>query len=167
MYDPSRTACFSGHRPSKLPWGYDESDERCLALKKLMYDVIEALNDTGVTHFICGMAQGCDIYFAEAVLALRDTRPGVTLEAAVPCPGQAEHWPLEEALRYERILGRCDKRTLISHSYTRSCMMQRNRYMVLHSGTLIAAYDGSPGGTMNTIIFAKRQGLTVLELPVA
>ena len=28
-----KTCCFTGHRPDKLPWGTDESDPRCLALK--------------------------------------------------------------------------------------------------------------------------------------
>ena len=28
-----KTCCFTGHRPAKLPWGSDESDERCQALK--------------------------------------------------------------------------------------------------------------------------------------
>ena len=30
---------------------------------------------------MCGMARGADFYFCEAVLALRENRPGVTLEA--------------------------------------------------------------------------------------
>ena len=28
------SCCFSGHRPGKLPWGDDEGDRRCLALKE-------------------------------------------------------------------------------------------------------------------------------------
>ena len=27
------SCCFSGHRPAKLPWGEDEDDPRCRALK--------------------------------------------------------------------------------------------------------------------------------------
>ena len=27
------SCCFTGHRPAKLPWRYDESDPRCLRLK--------------------------------------------------------------------------------------------------------------------------------------
>ena len=27
------TCCFTGHRPSKLPWGTREEDPRCVALK--------------------------------------------------------------------------------------------------------------------------------------
>ena len=45
-----------------------------------------------VPTFICGMARGCDFYFAEAVLALRQERGDVTLEAAIPCPTQTDGW---------------------------------------------------------------------------
>ena len=34
--DASRTCCFTGHRPDKLPWGPDESDPRCAALKTVI-----------------------------------------------------------------------------------------------------------------------------------
>ena len=29
-----QSCCFTGHRPDKLPWGENESDPRCLALKR-------------------------------------------------------------------------------------------------------------------------------------
>lgn len=65
------TCCFTGHRPEKLPWGSDETDPRCAALKEKLRDAVEAAYGEGMRHFICGMARGCDLYFAEAVLALR------------------------------------------------------------------------------------------------
>ena len=45
------------------------------------------------------MARGCDLYFAEAVLALRARQEDVTLEAAVPHCAQANSWPPEDRLR--------------------------------------------------------------------
>ena len=54
------TCCFTGHRPEKLPWGSDETDPRCTALKRKLYDALEAAYDEGMRHFICGMARGCD-----------------------------------------------------------------------------------------------------------
>ena len=83
------TCCFTGHRPGKLPWGYDESDSRCQALKQKTADAVDSAYQTGYRHFICGMAQGCDFYFAEAVLSLRRRCPGVSLVAAIPCPEQS------------------------------------------------------------------------------
>ena len=89
-----KTCCFTGHRSAKLPWGANENDPRCLRLKADLADAVEAVYEGGVRHFICGMAEGCDIFFGEAVAALRRSRPDVTLEAAVPCPEHDAPQPL-------------------------------------------------------------------------
>ena len=83
--DREHTCCFTGHRPDKLPWGTDERDPRCTALKRRLTDAIAAACAAGSRHFICGMALGSDLYFAEGVLALRQDHPDVTLECARPC----------------------------------------------------------------------------------
>ena len=67
----ARSCCFTGHRSSKLPWGGNEADARCLGLKRKLAAALEELYGQGVRHFICGMATGCDMFFAEAVRALR------------------------------------------------------------------------------------------------
>ena len=85
----SITCCFTGHRPNKLLWGGNEADPRCLALKAELAARLEGIYESGFRHFLCGMAAGCDLYFAEAVLALRSHCPDVSLEAAIPCDTQA------------------------------------------------------------------------------
>ena len=74
------SCCFSGHRPGKLPWGDDEGDRRCLALKERLWNEMEAAYEQGYRHFICGMAQGCDLYFCELALALRQLHGDVTVK---------------------------------------------------------------------------------------
>lgn len=158
--------CFTGHRPGKLPWGYEESDPRCQGLKRRLRDAAEAAWAEGYTHFLCGMAQGCDLYACECVLELKERRPEVTLEAAIPCPSQADAWPEAERARYRRLLARCDYETVVSAAYSPSCMQRRNRYMVDHASLLIAMFDGSPGGTRYTVEYALRRGLNVVDLPI-
>ena len=158
--DRATTCCFTGHRPDKLPWGSRESDPRCLTLKRRLTQAVEGAYTQGMRHFICGMARGTDLYFAEAVLALRLCRSGVTLEAARPCESQADAWPEAERHRYQAILDQCDLETLVQHHYDRGCMMRRNRYMVDRSSRIIAVYDGVPkGGTAQTLAYAMRRGL--------
>ena len=77
------SCCFTGHRPAKLPWGYNERDPRCVRLKERIADAVLLAYQEGYRHFLCGMAQGCDLYFCEAVLALRERYPEVTVEAAI------------------------------------------------------------------------------------
>ena len=159
-----RTCCFTGHRPEKLPWGSNEGDPRCVALKERLRDMLEEAYQAGYRHFISGMARGTDLYFCEAALALRDERPGITVEAAIPCEEQAARWPEEERQRYFNLIGRCDLETMVQHHYDRGCMLRRNRYMVDRSSRLIAVYDGMLGGTMYTLTYAMKQGLEVLIL---
>ncbi len=161
------SCCFTGHRPGKLPWGTDENDPRCLRLKKRLDEVLARVVDDGYSHFICGMAEGCDLYCAEAVLAMKRTHPQLTLEAAVPCPTQANGWCSTQRERYRRILELCDYETMVQEKYTRECMQRRNRYMVDHASLLIALHDGLPGGTRYTIEYALRRGVDVIDIPIA
>ena len=46
------SCCFTGHRPGKLPWRYDEGDPRCLALKRRIADAVEAAYQEGVTAIV-------------------------------------------------------------------------------------------------------------------
>lgn len=160
------TCCFTGHREAKLPWQSDEADLRCLELKANIAKAVCSAYDEGIRHFVCGMANGCDLYFAEAVLHLRELKPDITLEAAVPCPTQADSWRKDLRDRHHEILMRCDTRTLISEVYDRQCMMKRNQYMVDVSRMLIAASNGQSGGAENTIRYAKRKGLEIVRIPL-
>jgi len=165
--DRETVCCFTGHRPDRLPWGADESDPRCLAAKRAISDALERAWQAGCRRFICGMARGADLYFAEAVLALRERRPEIILECARPCETQADSWPEAERRRYDAILDQCNYETLVQHSYDRFCMARRNRYMVDHSARLIALYDGEPkGGTFQTLALALRQKLETDIIPV-
>lgn len=159
--DYPQNCSFSGHRPERLPWGYQEDHPDCLALKQQIQDLLGQLYHQGYHHFISGMAQGSDLYFAEAVLDLRGQYPQVVLECARPCETQAESWPAPLQKRYQEILATCNFETLVQHHYSPGCMMRRNRYMVEHSSVLVAVYDGNAqGGTAQTLAYALKRGLT-------
>ena len=166
MIVKATTCCFTGHREAKLPWLSYEDDSRCLELKKRLFDTVEAVYLSGARHFICGMANGTDMYFGEAVLKLRDMYGDLTLEAAIPYEGQASRWPERLRTRWQAIASRCDYKTVIQAQYTSGCMMRRNRYMVDSSSVIIAVYNGSPGGTMQTLLYAMRSKLEIIELPI-
>ena len=166
MPEREHTCCFTGYREYKLPWGSDENDPRCRKLQQQIFDAVDAVYADGIRHFICGMAQGCDLYFCELALALRQRHGYVSVEAAIPCPTQADGWPRPQQERYRRLVAACDYETLVQSSYSPGCMQRRNRYMVDHAARLIAVFDGQDGGTRRTVEYALRSGLEVVYVVV-
>jgi len=164
LINPTNSCAFTGYRPEKLPWGSDEKSLRCVSLKESLARTVEQLISSGIRHFICGMARGCDTYFCEAVLDLRKTYPLATIEAAVPYRGQESRWLPNEIERYFGLLALCDLVTYVSEEYSRNCMMKRNRYMVKNASVLIAVFDGQPGGTKNTVDYAVKKGFEVIMI---
>lgn len=155
----STTACFTGHRCEKLPWGYNEKDIRCLKMKKRVRNEIEFAISNGYRHFISGMALGFDMICAEIVLELKEIYPYITLECAIPYKGQSNMWSEIYKKRYNNILLQADKVRCIYTHFVRGCMHERNRYMVNNSSMIIALYSGLSGGTKYTLNYALKQGL--------
>lgn len=153
------TCAFTGHRPQNLPFRFNESDKRCIALKKQLRKlIVQLIEQHNVTHFISGMAIGVDMYAAEIVLDLKAKYPHITLESAIPCETQATKWsePLRD--RYFKIAERCDKETMLQTQYTPDCMQKRNRYMVDQADVLLAVWDGTPSGTGSTVQYVRTPG---------
>jgi uncharacterized phage-like protein YoqJ len=154
------SACaFTGHRPVRFSFGYDERDDRCVKIKAMMSEQIGALIARGVTELYVGGAQGVDQWAAEIVLDSKKEHPILRLIAVLPCKTQADRWSAEQRNRYCETLARCDKVVILHERYTHSCMFERNRYMVDRARYLLAVYDGgSDGGTAFTVEYAKQQG---------
>lgn len=167
MQEKAVTCTFTGHRENKLPWRGNEAAPECVELKARIADAVSAVYSAGIRHYICGMATGCDMYFCEAAIALRECHDDISVEAAVPWEGQADGWSAALRARHSRLVENCDFLTLVQTSYTPDCLMRRNRYMVDSSSVLIAACSGIPGGTMSTMLYAMRQGLEIIQLPIS
>ena len=120
---------------------------------------IEELIENGYTYFISGGALGVDQDFAEAVLRAKQVHAGIVLEIAVPCSSQSDPWREADRRRYQSILDRADKVTVLSEHYTRFCMQKRNEYMIDKSDLVLAFWNGDrSGGTWNAIQYAERKG---------
>ena len=159
------TLCFTGHRPQKLPWGFNEQDERCLQMKEKLKVLIEnAIND-GFCYFWSGMALGFDMICVEVLLGLKQKYKHIKIIGALPCRNQAEFWPLKQQMRYDRLIAQLDDVRCINDKYIDpECMLERNRFMIDNSSRLIALFDGKNGGTKSTIEYAKKQGLEIIIL---
>lgn len=151
-----KCCAFTGHRPKKFPWGYNEADPRCIALKQALTKEISKLAKDGYTDFLSGMAEGVDTWAALEVLALRKENPGVKLHCILPWEGQANQWSTSAQDQYYSILSQADSITYVSTAYSKDCMLKRNRYLVDHAACLLAVYNGQwRGGTAMTVRYAR------------
>lgn len=159
------SCAFTGHRPSRFRFGYDEESPGFMELRRVLALQIENMAAAGIIHFYTGMALGIDTWAAEVVLNLRASRPDVTLTAALPCETQSFRWSVQQRDRYFDIIQRCDFVTMVSKRFTPECMFARNRWLVDHAGSLLAVYDGVPrGGTAYTVRYAAEQGCQITTI---
>ena len=161
----NKVCAFTGHRPSKLPWRYDETDSRCVALKAVLAEQITNLVEAGVTQFLSGMAEGTDIFCSEIVLALREKNPAIKLHCILPCKEQADKWAASSRDLYHSILDRADSIVYVSRTYYKNCMLDRNRFLVDHAAALLAVYNGERrGGTAATMRYAQKVGREIIVI---
>lgn len=153
------SVAFTGHRPDRLAWRYNERDPRCCELKeKLRSEIIRAYSE-GKRYFLSGMADGIDAYAAEIVMDLKKIYPDIRLVCCYPY-----HNPSRKTNYFASV---ADYSVTVCPDYFYGCMRMRNLYMVNHSSELIACFDGgSGGGTASTIKNARERGLRVTVIPV-
>ena len=125
MTQQFKTVCFTGHRPQSIPFLWDETNEKSIALKKrIRQEIINLIENENAAHFISGMALGTDQICAEIVLELKEQYPYITLECAFPCKTQAVKWSDKCRERYFGIIYKADKKTMVQREYTPDCMMK-------------------------------------------
>jgi len=163
--DLNRCCAFTGHRPRKFPWKYDEKDERCVALKTVLTEQIEKLTVDGVTDFYTGMALGVDTWAAMAVLGLRERNPAIKLHCILPCEGQEISWTAPARTRYKNILNEANSVEYVKQIYDEKCMLERNHRLVESAAHLIAVYNGEKrGGTAATVRYAQKAGREIIYI---
>ena len=149
--------CFTGHRPEKL-----RRTEREIR-NDLEREIRKAVHD-GLNVFISGMARGVDINAAEIVLQIRSEGYPVRLICASPYPGFEQSWNQNWQARYGAVMAAADLVRYICPRYSRECFQTRNEWMVNHSSRVLAVFNGRPSGTKNTIDYALRQGVPVIQI---
>lgn len=163
--EAKHTVCFTGHRSQKLPWRFNEDDERCKAMKVTLRSEIEKVIQRGYRTFLCGMALGFDMICAETVLDFKKQYGDIKIIGALPCKTQDIKWQDKDRKRYRDLLSRLDDVRCIYDEYVGAeCMFERNRYMVNNSSLMIALFNGLPGGTKSTIDYAKKNGLEIIVI---
>lgn len=155
--EKEKSITFTGHRI--IPFIRQEE------VRTQLTTVVALAYKSGITCFYCGMALGFDLMAAEVVLSLKDKFSDIQLIAVVPFSGQSSRWTSSEQERYHQILSQANKVVTLSKDYFRGCLLRRNDYMLSHSCSVIAYYDGKPkGGTFYTVRKAERMKMNVVNI---
>ncbi len=152
-----KIVCFSGHRILHDP---KEVVERSIEI------AIRQCISEGAEIFMTGGALGVDTIAAWTVIRLRKEFPEIRLVLALPCPSveQTLKWSDSQKEEYQKILDLADEVKILSDKYTDSCMLDRNRYMIESSGTLIYYLRTERGGTSYTVRYAKKQAIKLIAI---
>ena len=155
--------CFTGYRPEKMPFPYDENDARFRIFRKKTRDIIKQALDAGYDTFYCGGAKGFDLFAAEILLSFKNEYD-FRLVTVLPYRAQASSFSDEWRVKYFAALCASHETVLLSEEYHVRCFAERNQYMVDRSELVIAFCDGKSGGTLNTIRYARRNGKAVCNI---
>ena len=132
------------------------------ALRSALCDILLAGRPDEV---VSGMALGFDMIWAEEALELE-----IPVTAAIPFEGQERTWPRASQARYHEILAHplvtemiCAPggATSVNHKFDHRNRIMCDRAKASMSGRLIAGWDGTGGGTRNTVLYARD-----IELPI-
>jgi len=146
---------ITGHRPNKL-WGYDLEQKPYFLLKNRIEDELVKITDDKPFRMISGMALGVDMLYALLALDLKDMY-NVELFCTVPCKGQATNWNFYDKRIYYSTLKKADNVYYVNDcKYFDGCMQERNQFMVDLCDYAIAVWDGSSGGTSDTVNRIKK-----------
>lgn len=92
----------------RLPWGFDEEDDRCQKLKMELAQQIMVLHQRGVSQFLTACDCGVGLYAAEIVNGLRETTDqDLMLFCYTPHEEQATKWAPYLRERYFTMLEKC------------------------------------------------------------
>ena len=149
--------CFTGHRPDKMEFGEKE-------IKPLLEKAIDEAISKGFVTFITGMAMGTDIWAAEIVLDRRKKNNDLHLICALPHPGFESRRSFVEKMRFSKIIKNADLVKEINDHYFTGCYQVRNEWMVDRSNLVIAVFNGQKSGTKNTVDYAKKKNVQVVNV---
>ena len=160
-----RACAFTGHRPQKLPWRFDETAPGCVALKETLAAQVAMLIENGYAEFLSGMAPGVDIWAAQIILDLRENNSALKLHCILPCTAQSAKWSAALRKQYRAILEQADSIIFVNRVDKKNCMLERDRFLVSYASLVLAVYNGERrGGTAATVRYARKLGRELIVI---
>ena len=136
--DMANSCAIIGCSPLCFPWGFDEEDESCAALKLLLLSRITKLRSDGCLLFHVSMDCGAGLYATEAINRLQESDKEIALVCYVPYEEQANKWTPDLRDRYFNALAKCTKVETIAPRKAVGCEFQAHFMAMLEADAIIA-----------------------------
>ncbi len=137
----TKTCAIIGCSPMCFPWGFDEEDDGCAALKLILINQITRLRGEGCTRFTVSMDCGVGLYAAEIIHGLKESDDALKTICYVPCEEQATKWTPELRDRYFNALAACTEVINVAYEKTVGCEFKAYLEAINEADTVIAVYD--------------------------
>jgi uncharacterized phage-like protein YoqJ len=164
--DKNKTVAFSGYRPEKFNFNLKNNEPQFEALLCNLRAKISRAAQAGNTDFLCGLEAGFALVGAEVFMSLQAQGGDfgkIRLSAVLPFEDHPvpEDWQDARRLAIEK----ASEVIILEKTFKKGVYSKLNRYLVDNSGQLICYFEGKPGGTANTVRYAEKQGLKIINLP--
>ena len=137
----TKSCAIIGCSPMCFPWGFDEEDEGCAALKLILMNWISKLRGESCTRFAVSMDCGVGLYAAEILHGLKESDGELETVCFVPYEEQATKWTPELRDRYFNALAECTEVVNVSCEKTIGCEFNAYLEAMKEADTVIAVYD--------------------------
>ena len=137
----TKTCAIIGCSPMWFPWGFDEEDEGCAALKLILINQISKLRGEGFTRFAVSIDCGVGLYAAEIIHGLKGSDEQLETICFVPFEEQATKWTPELRDRYFNALAACTEVINAAYEKTVGCEFKAYLEAINEADTVIAFYD--------------------------
>lgn len=137
----TKTCAIIGCSPMCFPWGFDEEDEGCAALKLILMNWITRLRSEGCIRFAVSMDCGAGMYAAEILHGLTESDGALETIYYVPYEEQATKWTPELRDRYFNALAACTEVVNVAYEKTVGCEFKAHLVAISATDSVIAVYD--------------------------
>lgn len=137
----TKTCAIIGCSPMCFPWGFDEEDEGCAALKLILMNRITKLRSEGCTRFAVSMDCGVGLYAAEILAGLKESDKEISFVCCVPYEEQATKWTPELRDRYFNMLAACTNVLYAGHEKGVGYEFKVHLQAIAEADAVIAVYD--------------------------
>lgn len=158
-----KSCAILGSEPLKFPWGYDEEDERCGALKLILLNMVNCQLAENTKSFVVAIDAGIGLYAAEIINDLRDNDPEIALSCVIPWEEQATKWTPDLRDRFYNVQTQCADVETVSSHWTASCEVEAKLRAIDSSERVFVVRAGEEDALLEVALhYARRINKDVL-----